>query len=67
MTERYHAAINMLKQTVGKNTNGDTYSGDQRSEGIDLIRRLIDKVVLTPNPTTQKLDVCLHGDLSSRP
>ena len=66
MTERYHAAITMLKHAIsGDKTSHANFTDDQRSEGIDLIRRLVDKVVLTPNLTTQKLDVCLHGDLAN--
>ena len=66
MTERYHAAIAMMKHSIsGDKTSNDIYSDDERSEGIDLIRRLVDKVVLTPNSRKQKLDVCLHGDLAN--
>ncbi|SDH76793.1 recombinase family protein [Roseospirillum parvum] len=35
-----------------------------RHEAADLLRSLIDKVVLTPNPTRSALTVDVHGDLA---
>ena len=58
MTARYQDAIRTLRETVA---NSDS---ENRDEGIDLIRNLIDKVVMTPNPQADKLDVCLYGDLA---
>ena len=60
MTTRYHNAIRAMKDMTVNNEGGDHYD-----EGIDLIRRLIDKVVMTPNAETGALDICLHGDLAN--
>ncbi len=42
----------------------DDAHGKGNDEAIDLIRRLVDKIVMTPNATTGKLDVQLFGDLA---
>ena len=50
MTARYQKAIQALKHTA-KDSNHDH---DHYEEGIDLIRRLTDKVVMILNPKSAR-------------
>lgn len=56
MAQRFKQAIAKTKQDANNHVMGD--------EGIDTIRQLISKVVMTPNAERGKLDVHLHGDLA---
>lgn len=54
MAQRYHAEIQDLIESL-------KYP-DKRDEATDLIRRLIDRIVLTPRAS--RLSIDLHGDLA---
>jgi len=56
MAGRYHEEVRALIASL--NTEG------QRAEAAELIRGLIDKIVLTPNDTDKGLYVDLHGSLA---
>ncbi|MCC7266684.1 MAG: zinc ribbon domain-containing protein [Caulobacteraceae bacterium] len=46
------------------NLVGALDSGDQRNEAQELLRSLIDRIVLTPNAAHTSLQIDLHGDLA---
>lgn len=56
MAERFRDACDKIKD--------DTQRQNVEDECIDLVRRLIEKVVMTPTPDKGKLNVQLHGDLA---
>ena len=56
MAQLYHKSIQSL---VGSLTNEE-----QRSEAAEVLRGLLDKIVLTPAPDKSRLCVDLHGDLA---
>ena len=56
MAQRYHQQVRDLIAALNE------YS--HRSEAAELIRGLIEKVVLVPNTDGKGLDVDLHGDLA---
>lgn len=56
MAKRYHEAIDQLMETLN--------DPEHRSMSIDVLRGLIDKIVLTPNDTRSALVIDLYGDLA---
>jgi site-specific DNA recombinase len=56
MAQRYHQEVQRLIQSLNE--------PDFREESIELIRKLIDKIVLTPNRDRTSLVIDLHGNLA---
>ncbi|MBY8824292.1 recombinase family protein [Sphingomonas colocasiae] len=56
MAKRYHEAINQLFETL----NDPEY----RTMSIEVVRSLIEKIVMTPNADRSALVIDLHGDLA---
>ena len=56
MAQRYHEEVQRLIESLNEE--------DHRAEAAELIRSLIDKVVLTPDNERQSLVIDLHGDLA---
>lgn len=57
MADRYREEVSKLVKTLNDDDG-------QRQEAIELIRALIDKVVLVPDPNSDGLLIDLHGDLA---
>jgi len=55
MASRYQVEVNSLIRALG-----DSHSG----EAAEHIRALIEKIVLTPKPSGDELQIDLHGDLA---
>ena len=56
MPERYQQSIENLQETLAHE--------DDRYEAVDLIRSLIEKIVLTPDKDNKRLKVNIYGDLA---
>ena len=56
MADRYQQEINALRESLNREAT--------KSEAADLLRGLIDKIVLKPKPDTKKYAIDLHGDLA---
>jgi site-specific DNA recombinase len=56
MAERYHTQVKNLLEALN--------AEDSRPEAAELIRSLIEKIVLTPDEREDRLVVDLHGDLA---
>ena len=56
MAQRYHGEVRSLIEALNEDT--------RRQEASDLLRRLIDKIVLTPDMGSEKLTIDLYGDLA---
>lgn len=56
MAKRYHDEVQRLIQSL--------YHDEHRDQAIDVIRKLIDKIVLTPNEDRSGLVIDLHGNLA---
>ena len=56
MAQRYHEEVQRLIAAMNEE--------DHRAEAADLIRSLVDRIVLTPNPARDGLTIDLIGDLA---
>ena len=56
MAERYQEEVNALRESLNRE--------ETKSEAADLLRGLIDKIVLTPKPDVKEYAIDLHGDLA---
>ncbi len=56
MAEHYRARVSALADALTSEEN--------RSEAADLLRGLIDRIELTPNTESKKLEIDLYGDLA---
>ncbi len=56
MAKRYQREISTLIRSFHEGTN--------RTEAVEIIRSLIERVVLTPNPKGSGMLISLHGDLA---
>ncbi len=56
MSLRYQEEVNALRKSLNKE--------ETRSEAADLLRSLIDKILLTPKPCGKEYAIDLHGDLA---
>lgn len=56
MARRYQREVSTLIRSF--------HDGSNRAEAIEIIRSLIERVVLTPNPKGRGMLVSLHGDLA---
>ncbi len=56
MAERYHREVRNLISSLN--------DGDHRTEAADILRSLIDKIVLTPHEKEERLMIDVHGDLA---
>lgn len=56
MAQRYHSEVAALRKSL--------HQDDHTQEAADLLRSLIDKIVLTPNEAGKKLNLNVYGDLA---
>jgi hypothetical protein len=56
MAEHYRAQVAALADALTSEEN--------RAEAADLLRGLVDRIVLTPNKESKRLEIDLYGDLA---
>ena len=56
MADHYHRQVTAFADALTADAN--------RIEAADILRGLIDRIVLTPNEESKKLEIDLYGDLA---